>query len=578
MFDVPLKVDWIWKLWNKLQERREKRKDAESAAAKAYEAELQAIADVLGTDPEVLAEYYIQPFSQFFNPADEDEDRPLGAFQGDLRVALNNFLTKDFLNEDFFRQDYVNPTGQQFLFILADAGMGKSSLLAMLKLTHLTGDFWEGDVHFELLKLGPDTLAKVKALPSARKTVLLLDSLDEDPEAFGDVKARLEELMSATEGFRQVVISCRTQFFPKDADIEKPGRIDVGAYEKCSLLYLSPFNDEQVAEYLEKRYPDEKTMNQAWKAVERMHSLRMRPMLLAYIEDLIDEEKGDWNEFTVYETLLKKWLLREQRKQAVDAEKLKDACLLLARRLQLDGKRHFTRDEFDHLALKNPELGEIPKLALEGRALLNRTGNGEFRFAHFSIQEFLAVAGLAWGRFDYTEGIFFRTEMTDVFARGTRWIAIKSPDLKTLQNGESPGPHRELPRRGTLFLVGAVLESINSSDVEIFAGANLRGANLPGANLHLANLRVANLRVANLTHANLRGANLLGANLSGANLHLANLRGANLLGADLTHANLSGADLTHANLRGATLRGATLRGATVTDEQIAQAKHLPKYR
>ena len=513
---VPLVVEWISKLTGRLVGIRGNRKK-----------ELQAISDVLGADVEQLARYYVQPRAQVLNPADEDEDQPLGALRADLREALNNFLTKEF----------VNPTGQQFFFILADAGMGKSSLLAMLKLTHLL-KFWPQDVRFELLKLGPSTLDDVKSLPDARKTILLLDSLDEDPEAFGgDVRERLQDLMAATKGFRQVILTCRTQFFPKDADIEKPGRISVGDYERCNLLYLSPFSDEQVAEYLDKRFPKEEDWKKAAHTVKYMRSLRMRPMLLAYIEDLVDEEREDWNEFTIYETLLEKWLIREAQKGVgVDREQLKAGCLELARRLQIDGERYLTRGEFDRLARNHPELVEIPKLALEGRALLNRTGKGEFRFAHFSIQEFLAVAGLAWGKFDYTEEVFRRTEMTDVFASGVTWPCIAAKVSLFSKFVRRNASH--------YFLVGAILTD-----------ADLSHAYLRGANLTKADLTGANLTRANFTDASLMGTTLLGANF---------------LGADFVGANFSGADLEDADLT-----GADLSKAIVTEAQLATARHRP---
>lgn len=70
--------------------------------------------------------------------------------------------------------------GHTQLFILSDAGMGKTSLLLMLKLAHLFS-FWPKRYNCLLLKLGPDTLERLRAHPNKGDTVLLLDALDEDP-------------------------------------------------------------------------------------------------------------------------------------------------------------------------------------------------------------------------------------------------------------------------------------------------------------------------------------------------------------------------------------------------------------
>ena len=48
--------------------------------------------------------------------------------------------------------------------------MGKTSLLTMLKLTHLLS-FWPQDLDFVLLKLGDDTLDQISRIKNKRKTV-----------------------------------------------------------------------------------------------------------------------------------------------------------------------------------------------------------------------------------------------------------------------------------------------------------------------------------------------------------------------------------------------------------------------
>ena len=86
-------------------------------------------------DYRFLARAYIEPECQTGNPADlqydENEPTPTWAHRVPIRQWLNDFLTGEIRSRN----------GQNTLFVLSDAGMGKSSLLVMLKLTHLL-KFW----------------------------------------------------------------------------------------------------------------------------------------------------------------------------------------------------------------------------------------------------------------------------------------------------------------------------------------------------------------------------------------------------------------------------------------------------
>ena len=566
---MGLLEDWVPKLykgWTDFKRR--------------HEEELQAISDVVGgTSLDHLVEFYIEPEFQFFNPAETDEDEPIHGFRTPLRNSLNELLRGEFHNRD----------GRQFLFILADAGMGKSSLLAMLKLSHLR-KAWT-DVDFKLLKLGPDTLERLAEVKLPRKTVLLLDSLDEDPRALNRVRERLKELLHAAQNFRQILITCRTQFFPQgdETPIERPGKISLESFN-CNLLYLSPFTDEQVETYLLRRFPrslfeklrlrltgqDSASLTKARSAIEAMHSLRMRPMLLAYIEELMKADLGPGNEFSVYNALVQWWLDRERRKDEgrVDPARLKKACQVVAGFLQNAGRREISPRELEKLRTKSPEVAEITDLELKGRALMNRTANGEFRFAHYSIQEFLIVSGIFEGTLRYGDLTFQLTEMMDLFFRGTG-VRVKAL-------GTRPGAFLAYADLSN-SLLGA--ENLSEADLRFaslskasltnaqFHRANLEGADLEGAHLHRANLRLANLQRAHLAGAQLLKAQLAGADLSFANLSQAQLEQADLtsteiLGADLSRAKLSEADLSGANLEKSNLRGASLYRATLIGTEL----------
>ena len=243
-------------------------------STRTRELEVDELANMFG-DPMVLAPFYIHPNCSFENPADRDEDdgmqRP--------RTPLFDLL------EDFFARDIKKRDGRRHLFLLADAGMGKTSALVMLRLADIHR-FWPSEYQCQLFKLGPDTLERISAIESQRNTILLLDALDEDTKVIDEsIEHRLLELITATQNFHRVVITCRTQFFP--GVIERPGKIWVGNAFTCESLYLQPFSDSQVEDYLARTFPkkwgdwmrirDNPQLEPARKLALSIRSLRCRP-------------------------------------------------------------------------------------------------------------------------------------------------------------------------------------------------------------------------------------------------------------------------------------------------------------
>nr|VFK55089.1 MAG: hypothetical protein BECKTUN1418D_GA0071000_10277 [Candidatus Kentron sp. TUN] len=191
-----LSIDWFPKLVKQLlplakhlADRHDKRSE-----------ELRKIGDTFGS-PFDLARYYVEPHCQDHNPVDYNEDQQLTSASRESAFSrIDTFLKGDFpLLTDGSRQ----------LFILSDAGMGKTSLLMMIRLTHLLS-FWPRGYDCQLLKIGEDTLDMINGLPNKANTVLLLDALDEDPLTWGNTTERALAILDATVHYRRVIISCRT--------------------------------------------------------------------------------------------------------------------------------------------------------------------------------------------------------------------------------------------------------------------------------------------------------------------------------------------------------------------------------
>ena len=366
-------------LWSKYSNRR-----------KFKNAELIEITDVFGS-VEPLLKYYIEPNCQNINPANYNEDEP------DAVVRTPVF---DFINNYFNREFVVRGDGRNQLFILSDAGLGKTSLLLMIKLCDLIPKMGseydiENKKHVELIKLDDAALGRVKSISNKDNTILLLDALDEDPLSWRKPEKRLQKILQVSSKFRRVIISCRTQFFPEKG-VRTYGtqeKITIGGYV-CPMIFLSPFDDKQVYEYLKKRFPNAKDSDMINKAVAILRnakSLRFRPFLLSHIEDLLGSEVQEWTELSVYNELVDVWIRREVRKKSITRlteDDLNLACIAIAAKMQEYGTRYLSKSVLSKIVKTLPEVDHVNNIEYGSKSLLNRDSNGNYRFSHFSVQEY----------------------------------------------------------------------------------------------------------------------------------------------------------------------------------------------
>jgi hypothetical protein len=329
--------------------------------------EIDAIENICGPLDNLIP-YYVEPDGQNVNPADLEEDS-IGL------IAANPILSM----LDTFLVDQKRFT---HAFILSDAGMGKTSLLVMLKLAFLN-KFVQSKCNVVLFKLGKKSLKDIKKIKNPASTILLLDALDEDPEAWDDFHKRIGDLLRASQKFRKVVISCRTQFFPKDQEEDSriPGIFKLHGFY-CFKLFLSPFNDEKVAEYLKRRFRKKKEREKANVIMEKMHFLKFRPMLLSHIDLLIPQNCSFDTAYEVYQAMVEEWLDREIKipgKSPKDPivsgdEKnlLFSACMAIAKHLY-DKNEPWINHKTMQDILSAELLDSIDSMKIGGRSLLHRT-------------------------------------------------------------------------------------------------------------------------------------------------------------------------------------------------------------
>jgi len=307
----------------------------------------------------------------------------------------------------FMERAFDDKDDARFYLVLADAGMGKTAFLINLYLAYSRKFFKKYDI--KLFPIGHENtflvLEKIKQTGKDKDTILLLDGFDEDSQALENWQKRFYDIINFVQTFREVVITSRTQFFPNE--MEEPSQTKIPNYgsEKGMLsinkMYISPFFNSDIELYLRKKFNFlnpfiVKKRARAKKIVLQSPSLMLRPMLLAYIDDLLDSTSKFMYTFQIYEELILKWISREaDRIVSSDREDFIENLSQFSRitaitiyKNWIAGRQGFrlTSSEIDEIAVQNNI--NLRSLEMKSRSLLNRNVRGEYKFSHRTILEF----------------------------------------------------------------------------------------------------------------------------------------------------------------------------------------------
>ena len=341
------------------------------------------------TDEELAraTECFIEPDCQATDPTGSEDFRSVVSPREPVFKHLDNQISRG--------------TEEKYTMILADSGMGKTTVLLNYLARHLRKQKSSSPA-LRLIPLGVrDALAAVDKVKDQRNTILLLDALDEDTLAVNDHRARLGEILERTSRFHHIVITCRTQFFAKDDEIPKEtGQLRIvatraGQSKEYTFvkLYLSPFNDKQVEQYLARRFPIpfSPSRRRARLIAKQASDLTMRPMLLAHIREILSSGGFDGTTDEIYSSMINAWIERE--KHFVQPNDL----VRFSKEIALDIYVNRVERGFERVPMNLAEqIASKIGLALQprqlrGRSLLNRDAEGNLKFAHRSIMEYLFI-------------------------------------------------------------------------------------------------------------------------------------------------------------------------------------------
>ncbi|MCQ2296003.1 MAG: tetratricopeptide repeat protein [Bacteroidales bacterium] len=356
-------------------------------------------------------------------------------------------VDKFFLNE-VFHDDYNGP--DKHFCILASAGMGKTTAL-----NHLYAQYTDTpatildvngrpinkpqrsyDIQYILLSEG-NTIDAINKVQNKNRCILLLDALDECPEAqdINTYPAFRQQLVKACAPFARVVITCRPAFF--DNGRQRLGETDTksnGYGITYKELYLDYFSDDQVRQYLNRAYPELKnkeTRDKAERIIQACHDITMRPLMLSYIDYLVEENKDYRTTREIYDVIFKRSIDREVSKavnlnREEQKEMWKEIFFMAASFIYRSHPRQLSlsKSEFSKIIkkynrkhwrfLEHRKIPKVNALTFGERSLLTRDGE-EYKFSHKSFYEFLMayIFFLDWENIKSLQGMDFAVQIFD---------------------------------------------------------------------------------------------------------------------------------------------------------------------
>lgn len=331
--------------------------------------------------------FFIESKSMDHDPSEYLEYKDVKNHVSKRKKIINVFISI-FKNSDNSRKIHL---------VLADSGMGKTTFLINLflryyKKTILFHEKFEIKVipfgHKDFDKI----LKKYSEDENSVNTILLLDAFDEDIHSYNNPSKRFEEIIELSSSFQHVIITCRTQFFNSISDIPTNSKFtSFGPSKKkqeVSRYFLSPFFDKEVSQYINKKYPfwEYEKRNKAKNIISNCPNLMARPMLLNYIDDLLEKEKEYTLNAEIYNDLVWSWIERERN---IAADELYKCSLSMA--INMYNNRNNRKGYY----IPSAEIGafkiitslNLSDIEIRSKSLLN-SFEGKYKFSHKSILEY----------------------------------------------------------------------------------------------------------------------------------------------------------------------------------------------
>ncbi|MEL6592759.1 MAG: hypothetical protein AAFQ68_21860 [Bacteroidota bacterium] len=305
----------------------------------------------------------------------------------------------------FFLKKAFHPSNdhQRFYIVLAGSGMGKTTFMINLYVRYLRYSRRSRRAfHIRLVPLGyPEILQRIDEIPNQSETILLLDGLDEDPQAVRNYRKRMEQILKRVKDFRVVVFTCRTQFFPSEEEEPRETKVarfgSFQGFQEFAKMYLAPFSPKDIKLYLRNKYGwfQGQKKQRAMEIVQQSPNLIVRPMLLNYMDDLLEEARQYEYTAQLYEVLIRKWIEREADRVLSDRRKqFREELYRFSQEIAINiyknraHRRGWYIGQNEIKAFSDRHKIQLDEIEMRSRSLLNRNMDGQYKFAHKSILEY----------------------------------------------------------------------------------------------------------------------------------------------------------------------------------------------
>lgn len=434
---VKFVINPLWKYAKKLYEYIQKKRFASKQIYK--DISFMESCDVY----EAITRYIPTRFSRT-DPSNYDEPTPEYVESG----AGKRKDKAPLLLEQFVKYEYSVKYGQKYYLCLGDCGMGKTTFL--LNLYYQTSKLKQYKCAFIHLQES-GYLEKIQQIEHPEDTILMLDALDENDKALANYNEFITELENATVKFARVIMTARTNFFENAAKERLSGRKSASSMSSkisnACKYYIMPFTDEDIQQYLKMRYPrSRKKQKQAWNMIENNKNLSVRPMLLKFMDPLLEDGVQFEYDFQLYEYLFEKWIQRECGSLTeAEGKKLYEECLLVAKAIYYQWMKNGRTGVYPHELTDRSEISGLASVKLKGHALLNRTSDGMYKFSHKSYWEYL-LAKLALSDMQFANDLLIGN-----FDRAVGFLEEMINYRETEREPKNPGEKVWYTKSGRLF-------------------------------------------------------------------------------------------------------------------------------
>lgn len=259
--------------------------------------------------------YRLKKFSVTMRPRLLSEEEFYNACNQYIKTRLKSETGKRYVFKQFEKKILIRGK-KQYHIVLGETGTGKSTFLINLYYRYNCKFFRRG-YRAEYIPLrSKNALQEIKKIEDPRKTILLLDAFDEANDANNGVDQFIEKIEMKTSNFAKVIISSRNNFFDKEKDIPSiVQHVDRNlslSEEKYNRYYIQPFTNRDVYIYLIKKY--KLFLNKYIKAIKVLKycdDIICRPLVISYIDLLIDSDNSYKSITDVYYKIIDNWIKRE---------------------------------------------------------------------------------------------------------------------------------------------------------------------------------------------------------------------------------------------------------------------------